>query len=561
MSLLAFLVICGIGAAAGLAVRPSRWLGRVVGPLCLLLAFAAALTIGPTTSLTVGDITLAGTSYSGFFLACAAGSGLLLCVVGLASGWPDELAPAALASFAGLAIAVTAADPGVALAAGAAAATAGALLILRTAPREAEGDGRLAEIRTIGLVAAGLGFAAITVVRPPWNGQDDGPIFALAFLVLGLALAVRSGAVPFHVPAARLGRTAAPLAPAMLLVWIPAGLAILAISWSATTLGIQSDWLNASIALVQVVAVATLVLGPLAAFVHDELGEVVAYSIVTDAGFVLLAMAARTDAAAEPARLWLIVFVAAKTGLVAWAAGLSRAFGTSSLPHLHGWLRRTPMLGVAIAVIAVATVGWPGSPVYEARATLFRLALPGGLQFLFPGSIALALASYARPLLIGLRSPTEEVRLARSELPRWPAVGPRPSTDATIEFGAEPAGEPQAGAGTGRRFGAAWRINRTTAVSMVIVAGAALSAALALGGMGTSGASSSGIPLDAAAHATSTVAPTQAPQHLATPTPLPSLVPRPTSEPSGSVGPSQSIPPSSSPGPINTSPPAQPNTD
>ncbi|MGD0121886.1 MAG: proton-conducting transporter membrane subunit [Candidatus Limnocylindrales bacterium] len=568
MSLLVFLVICGIGAAVGLAARSSRWLGRLVGLVCLLLAFAAALTIGPTTSLTIGDVTLAGTSYSGFFLACAAGSGLLLCVVGLASGWPDELAPAALASLAGLAIAFTAADPGVALAAGAAAATAGALLIVRTAPRDAEGDGRLAEIRTIGLVAAGLGFAAITVARPPWNGRDDGPIFALAFLILGLALAVRSGAVPFHVPAARLGRTAAPLSPAMLLVWIPAGLAVLAISWSATTLGIQSDWLNASIAVVQVVAVATLVLGPLAALVHDELEEVVAYSIVTDAGFVLLAMAARTDSAAEPARLWLIVFIAAKTGLVAWAAGLSRAFGTSNVPRLRGWLRRTPMLGLALAVIAVATIGWPGSPVYEARSTLIRLGLPSGLQFLFPVSIALALACYARLLLIGLRSATEDVRLARSELPRWPAVGRRPSADAavaatamTLASGAEPGGEPEASAGVGDRVAAAWRLNRTTGVSLVIVAGAALSAALAFGGLGTSNASRSGIPLDAAAHTTPTRAPTQAPPRLPTPTPLPSLAPRPTPEPSGAVGPSQSIPPSFSPAPITTSAPAQPNTD
>jgi len=568
MSLLVFLVVCGSGAAVGLAVRPWRWLGRLVGLACLLGAFAAALTIGSATSLTIGDVTLTGSGYSGFFLACAAGSGLLLCAVALASGWPDELAPAALASFAGLAIAITAADPGVALAAGAAAATAGALLIVRAAPRDSEGDGRLAEIRTIGLVAAGLGFAAITIARPPWNGRDDGPVFALAFLILGLALAVRSGAVPFHVPAARLGSTAAPLSPAMLLVWLPAGLAVLAISWSATTFGIRSDWLDASVAVVQVAAVATLVLGPLAALVHDELEEVVAYSIVTDAGFVLLAMAARTDSAAEPARLWLLVFVAAKTGLVAWAAGLSRAFGTSNVPRLRGWLRRTPLLGLALAGIAVATLGWPGSPVYEARSTLIRLALPGWLQFVFAATIVLAVAGYARLLLIGLGSPTEAICLGRSELPRWHAVGPEPSGDAattapaaTLESGAEPGGEPAAGPGVGRRLAEAWRLNRTTGVSLVIVAGAALSAALALGGLGTSNASRSGIPLDGAAHATPTRAPTPSPVHAPTPTPLPSLAPRPTPAPSGPVTPSGSPPPSASPAPIKTSPPAQPNTD
>jgi formate hydrogenlyase subunit 3/multisubunit Na+/H+ antiporter MnhD subunit len=575
MSLLAFLIACGIGAAVGLAARSSRWIGRLVGLAGLLVAFAAALTIDPTTSLTIGDVTLTGTRYSGFFLACAAGSGFLLYVVGLASGRPDGLAPAALASFAGLAIAITAADPGVALAAGAAAATAGALLIVRTTSRDSEEDGRLAEIRTIGLVAAGLGLAAISIARPPWNGSGDGPVFALAFAILSLALAVRSGAVPFHVPAAHLGRSAAPLSPAMLLVWIPAGLAVLAISWSATTFGIRNDWLNAAVAVVQVTAVATLVLGPLAGLVHDELDEVVAYSIVADAGFVLLAMAARTDAAAEPARLWLLVFIAAKTGLVAWAAALSRAFGTSSVPRLRGWLRRTPILGLALAVIVVATLGWPGSPVYEARSTLVRLALPGGLQFVFAASIAISLACYGRLLLIGLGSPTDDVRLARSELPRWPALRARGAgpgvavmtepgagaDTAVLDSGRGSAGEPEAGRGVRRRLGAAWRLNRTTGVSLMVVSGAALSAALALGGLGTADASRAGIPLDNAAHATPTRGPTQSPVHVPTPTPLPSLAPRPTAAPSGSVAPSGTLPPTASPGPIKTSAPAQPNTD
>ena len=562
MSLLAFLIACGIGAAVGLAARSSRWIGRLVGLAGLLAAFAAALTIDPTTSLAIGDVTLTGSRYSGFFLACAAGSGLLLYVVGLASGRPDGLAPAALASFAGLAIAITAADPGVALAAGAAAATAGALLIVRTTSRDSEDDGRLAEIRTIGLVAAGLGSAAISIARPPWNGSGDGPVFALAFAILGLALAVRSGAVPFHVPAAHLGRSAAPLSPAMLLVWIPAGLALLAISWSATTFGIRNDWLNAAVAAVQVTAVATLVLGPLAGLVHDELDEVVAYSIVADAGFVLLAMAARTDAAAEPARLWLLVFIAAKTGLVAWAAALSRAFDTSSVPRLRGWLRRTPMLGLALAVIVVATLGWPGSPVYEARSTLVRLALPGGLQFVFAASIAISLACYGRLLLIGLGSPTDDVRLARSELPRWRAARSDAAANAATDAAVQPrSGEPLGGGGVRGGLGRAWRLNRTTGVSLMVVSGAALSAALALGGLGTADASRAGIPLDSAAHATPTRAPTQSPVHVPTPTPLPSLAPRPTAGPSGSVAPSVSIPPTASPAPGKTSAPAQPNTD
>ena len=314
MTLLVFIAVCGLGAVIGLAARPSGALVRLAGLACLAVAFVAALLIGPATRLAVGDVALGGSEYSGLFLACVAGSALLLGVVALASGWADEFVPAALAALAGIAIALTATDPGVALLSGAAAATAGALVVAGyggsagSTQRSPEGDGRLAEIRTIGLVAAGLGLAAIAILRPSWTGLSDGAVFGLAFLGLGGVLAVRGGAVPFHVPAARLHRTAVPMSPALLLVWVPASLGILAVGWSSATSGLRSDWLTTAGLAVQVVAVATLVLGPLAALVHDEMDEIAAYSIVADAGFVLLAMAARTDAAAEPARLWLVVF-------------------------------------------------------------------------------------------------------------------------------------------------------------------------------------------------------------------------------------------------------------
>ena len=651
MSLLAFFVACGIGATVGLAARPHAWIGRLTGLVCLLLAFAAALLIGPTTRLSVGDVTLAGSDYSGLFLACTAGSGLVLCIVALTSGWPGELPPAALASFAGLAVALTAADPGVALLAGACAATAGALVIVRATPRLPEADGRLAEIRTIALVAVGLGFAVIVMAHPAWTGPSEGVVVAPAFLGMGLALAVRSGAVPFHVPAAHLRNTAVPMAPALLLVWIPAGLGILAVSWSATTAGTRSEWLNAVVAIVQVVAVATLVLGPLAALVSDDIGEVVAYSIVGDASFVLLAMAARTGAATEPARLWLLVFIVAKTALVVWGAALSRAFGTTQVPRLRGWLRRAPTLGLALVVVVVATLGWPGSPVYGARSTLISLALPGELQFLFAASIVLSLAYPGRLLALGVLSPSEEVRVARSELPRWPAgqpnapqadstsapassgpaaeaaspsqaaaeltpageapAGPAPARRSTRRRASRAAGEappttaaavsveagwsnpagpagpgPEQGARAGREtdgtaggaagipggpararseFGrnvaAAWRLNRTLQVSLMVLGGAVVSVVLAFGGLGSSNAARFGIPLDTAARATPARPTTSTPASVATATPLPTPAPRPTGGPSGPTAPSGPVPPTSSPGPGKTSAPARGNSD
>jgi NADH:ubiquinone oxidoreductase subunit 2 (subunit N) len=556
----------------------------------LLVALAAALLIGSNTNVTIGEVTLVGSEYAGLFLACAAGSGLLLCVVALVSGWPDEIAPAALGSFAGLAVAATASDSLVALAGGVAAAATGAMVIVRATPQGTELDGRLAEIRTIGLVTAGFLFAGIAVLRPPWAGPGDGPIFALAFLGVALALAVRSGAVPFHIPAAHLDQTATRFAVALLLVWIPAGLGLLAVSWSATTFASGSDGLSWVVAAVQVVAMATLVLGALAAHVHDELGEVVAYSIVADSGFVLLALAARTEDAAGPARLWLLAFVVAKTSLVAWQAAVSRAFGTSNVPQLRGWLRRTPVLGLALVAIVVATLGWPGGAVYEARSTLIRLALPGQLQFLFITSVLLSIAYSGRLLVIGALAPSADVAAARSELPRWPARPAKPETEisagATAGATAASAALPDAAALAGdtpaataaavaaetpataekkapselpRRLAVAWRLNRTLEVSLVVAIGTALAAALALGGLGANRASQFGIRLDRAAHATPTPTPLPTPAGP-TPTPLPSQAPFPSGGPSGSVAPSGSALPSASPSPIKTSAPVRGDT-
>lgn len=654
MALAAFLVLCGGGFLVGLLVRPSGRLARLVSIFGLAAALGTALLIGGSDTVTsgavtVGDVKLIGGPYVGAFLACGTGTALLLCVVGLGTAWTDRLGPAALAVFAGLAVAMTATDPGVALTAGAAAATVGALVFFRpgdtlTEPFSAaepnRHDGFLAEMRTIGLVVGALLIAAVAVQRPAWTSQNDGAIFVLGLLGLGMAIAVRGGAVPFHSPAAQLRTRTTPMASALLLVWMPAGLGVVAISWSALAFHVGGDAMNAVVVLLQTIAVATLLLGALGALIHDELEEVAAYSIVQDGAFVLLAIAARSDAAAEPARLWLLVFIAAKTGLVAWVAAATRAFRTTNVGQMRGWLRRTPILGIALVAIVVATLGWPGSAVYEARASLIRLALPGNLGFLGAAAMLLSITYYGRLLALGLMSPGDAVRAARGERPRWgrtlrrptaEAVGveatpsletpaeaaveaavaaevvpevapaktrrrsraaaaeePLPSVAAPVEAttetiqlelatGTEVAVTPETAAkparpdeghapasarpGLRRRMAFTWRLNRTLQVSLVVAGGAALAVALAFGGLGARGAAQSGIPLDAAAHATPT--PTPVPTATPTPTPTPeesvepSQLPSDSPEPGASGSPNGSAKPSASPtaAPVKTAAP------
>jgi hypothetical protein len=202
--------------------------------------------------------------------------------------------------------------------------------------------------------------------------------------------------------------------------------------------------------------------------------------------------------------------------------------------------------------------------VFEARSTLIRLALPGWLQFLFAGSVALSLALYGRLLFVGLQSPTDDVLLARSELPRWSAASLQPAgTPATTDpvvVGPAAAAIPASHAHRRRSLADVWRLNRTLAVSLVVVLGAGLSVALASGGMGASNAARFGIPLDTAAHATPTRMPTPTPLPTIRPTAPPTLAPRPSGASSGSATPSEAASPTASPAPGKTSAPARDNT-
>jgi NADH:ubiquinone oxidoreductase subunit 2 (subunit N) len=524
VTLIAFLLICVAGMLLTLLTQPFVRLARLVALASLAGALAAALLMNPNDSVTLGAVQLATTSFVGFFLTALAASSLLLCVVGLVTGWPERLAPAALATLVGVGIAISSTDPTVALVAAAAATAPAALVASRVRSTPLGTTVGVAELRTLALVVSASLLAAANILPTNWNTSDQTFVLALAFLILAAAVAVRSGAVPFHVPAALLSRSGEGLGLVLSLVWIPAGFGLVALSWNASIFGITGDWLDRAVVAVQVVAVATLVLGAVGAMLHDEIEEIVVYSIVQDAGFILLALTARSADAAQPARLWLLAFVIAKSALVAWAATASWAFESSSLGDLRGWLRRSPVLGLALVAIVAATLGWPGSPVFEARGTLVRLGLPDALHFLGTAAILLSLAYYVRLLAVGLLTPTATVSRAGGDWLHWPrlrktgdegievsagagAVGAVAvpideadlSADPSTRRGLEGAPRHRPHISMRHRLAVAWRLNRPLQASLLVLATAAIAAAVAFGGFGASDASQSGITLDEAA--------------------------------------------------------------
>src|SRR5204862_3690940 len=104
----------------------------------------------------------------------------------------------------------------------------------------------------------------------------------LALLVMVAAVAIRCGLIPLHVWAARFMEGVSPLAIPAAFAWGSAAFVLIALDWSqvALTPGAVGD---VERLLIVFVAMVSVVLGGLAAMVHDDVEHVLGYSILQDA--------------------------------------------------------------------------------------------------------------------------------------------------------------------------------------------------------------------------------------------------------------------------------------
>ncbi len=174
----------------------------------------------------------------------------------------------------------------------------------------------------------------------------------------------------------RCRRPACPI----LIAWGPASLAIVGLAWVDSSIAPLPVDVGSVRAVVVAIAVASIVLATFAAWIQDDLEHVVGYSIVGDAGVVMLAFAALDPAAWTPGRTWILAFVVTRSAFAGWAAVVRDLFGTAGLADLRGWAIRSPILAVGLVAIIVASIGLPGFAAFEARSELVDLALDGPLQ-------------------------------------------------------------------------------------------------------------------------------------------------------------------------------------
>jgi NADH:ubiquinone oxidoreductase subunit 2 (subunit N) len=499
MTVVPFLLVGATAGSLSLLLRHSRSISGVVAVVGLIVMSVTAAGIDPTTTVDVGGARLVASEWLRLYAVLGSVVGLLLVVVGLTTLRERDVPGAIALGLAGAVLALAAVDPGVAVI----AATAGALAVVIVAvpvraSAEAEAVGTR-ELRALA-IAATLAIVATAWIARPLDGLVAAPVLLGAvYVAFAIAVSIRFGAIPFHLWAARIADSAPGVALPLLLAWGPAAFAAVALAWIDRSVAPVVP-LPAEQGLIAAIGALSVVLGITAAAIQDDLEHVVGYTIIADAGFVILALGVLDPAIREPARTWLLVLVTVRSALGAWVVAIQGAFGTRRIRDLAGWARRAPGLGFALGVIAIAAVGWPGLATWEARATIASLALPAPLAIIVTAAPIAGVVVYARILLVGLAPQLAAVEVGRGERPGWPeARSTRPVTgrvaiDRAIDG---------LGARTGGRADLVWslpaaiRWNRVPIGSVVVLVLAGLGMTVAGGGLGVRAAAAVRAPLEA----------------------------------------------------------------
>ncbi len=487
MTVAPFLVIAATGGMLSLLVRDRRSWSTAVAAAGLLAMIAAAAAMDPAATARIGGVDLAGSAWLRLYALLGSLVGLILVTIDVAAMHEPDVPGTIVLGLGAAVIAIAITDPGVAVA----AATAGGLAaVLVAAPVGAAARAAVVGVRELRAlaVAGALAIGATAWLARPLGDLTLAPaLFGFAYLAFAVAVAIRLGAIPFHLWAARAADAAPGVALPLLLAWGPAAFAAVALAWIDRSVAPLALPLAGEQGVIAAIGAISVVLGLVAAAVQDDLEHVVGYTIIADAGFVVLALAAFDPGVWEPSRTWLLVFVVCRSAFAAWAVAINGAYGTRRLSELGGWARRSPALTAALALVAGAAVGWPALASWQARASLVHLALPDVAAVAVMAAPVAGLAIYGRILRVGLRPPSPAVRDGVGERPGWPAPWPgRPmvgtsATERVMERSSHAIG--------GLldvlwQLPAAGRRNRTGIASIAVLVLAGLAAAVSAGGLG-----------------------------------------------------------------------------
>ncbi len=201
-----------------------------------------------------------------------------------------------------------------------------------------------------------------------------GALFALAFIVVGIAF--KFGAVPFHMwlPDVYHG---APTAVTLFLGSAPK------IAYFALAMRVLAEGMGGASAawtdMLTILAVLTLALGNVVAIAQTNLKRMLAYSTISNVGFILLGILAGTPAGYQAAMFYTITYVIMAAGSFGMILLLSRrGFEADLLDDFKGLNQRSPWFAAMMLMFMFSTAGVPPFVGFFAKLYVIQALLDVG---------------------------------------------------------------------------------------------------------------------------------------------------------------------------------------
>lgn len=209
-------------------------------------------------------------------------------------------------------------------------------------------------------------------------GSDIGLLFGLAFLVVGIAF--KLGAVPFHMwlPDVYHGAPTSVtlfVGTAPKIAYFALAMRVLAEGFGGASLA-WSDMLT-------VLAVLSLALGNIVAIAQSNLKRMLAYSTISNVGFILLGILAGTAQGYRASMFYTLTYVIMAAGSFAMILLLSRkGYEADELDDFKGLNARSPWYAVMMLMLMFSTAGVPPFIGFFAKLYVIQAVLDVGMVWL-----------------------------------------------------------------------------------------------------------------------------------------------------------------------------------
>ena len=216
-----------------------------------------------------------------------------------------------------------------------------------------------------------LGFSQIAEVGA---GDDAFLLAGLAMILAGLAFKV--SAAPFHMWTPDVYQGAPTSVTAFMAAATKTAAMVLTLRILVTAFPDESELWTIAVA---VIACVSLAWGNLAALAQRDLKRLLAYSSISHAGFLLIAISAASERGGEALLYYLVPYSAMSVGAFAVVAVRERELGRpAALDDLAGMGWERPFYGVALWLFMLGFAGFPLTGGFFGKLFVFSAAYEAG---------------------------------------------------------------------------------------------------------------------------------------------------------------------------------------